>query len=93
MAVIADRCPQIQVTVVDLNADRIAAWNSSDLSRSAFGKQFKRADRTGARWAVVIGDSEADAGVALLKDLRPAGGAPTDQEERLSLEELRRRFA
>ena len=64
-----------------------------DLSRSAFGKQFKRADRTGARWAVVIGDSEADAGVALLKDLRPAGGAPTAQEERLSLEELRRRFA
>ena len=64
-----------------------------DLSRSAFGKQFKRADRTGARWAVVIGDSEADAGVALLKDLRPAGGAPTDQEERLSLDELRRRFA
>ena len=64
-----------------------------DLSRSAFGKQFKRADRTGARWALVIGDSEADAGVALLKDLRPAGGAPTDQEERLSLEELRRRFA
>ncbi len=33
MAVIADRCPQIQVTVVDLNAARIAAWNDSDLSR------------------------------------------------------------
>ena len=64
-----------------------------DLSRSAFGKQFKRADRTGARWALVIGDSEAEAGVVILKDLRPAGGAPTDQEERLSLEELRRRFA
>ena len=64
-----------------------------DLSRSAFGKQFKRADRTGARWALVIGDSEAEAGVAILKDLRPAGGAPTDQEERLSLKELRRRFA
>jgi len=27
MAVIADRCPEIQVTVVDLNAERIAAWN------------------------------------------------------------------
>lgn len=64
-----------------------------DLSRSAFGKQFKRADRTGARWALVIGDSEAEAGLAILKDLRPAGGAPTDQEERLSLKELRRRFA
>ncbi len=31
MAVIADRCPQYKVTVVDLNADRIAAWNSSEL--------------------------------------------------------------
>jgi UDPglucose 6-dehydrogenase len=33
MAVIADRCPEIQVTVVDLNAARIAAWNDVDLSR------------------------------------------------------------
>ena len=33
MAVIADRCPEVQVTVVDLNAERIAAWNGADLSR------------------------------------------------------------
>ncbi|MCT0223927.1 nucleotide sugar dehydrogenase [Synechococcus sp. CS-1328] len=33
MAVIADRCPHLQVTVVDLNAARIAAWNDADLSR------------------------------------------------------------
>ena len=33
MAVIADHCPQIQVTVVDLNAARIAAWNDADLSK------------------------------------------------------------
>jgi UDPglucose 6-dehydrogenase len=33
MAVIADRCPAIQVTVVDLNAERIAAWNDPDLSQ------------------------------------------------------------
>ena len=32
MAVIADRCPELQVTVVDLNEQRIAAWNDSDLS-------------------------------------------------------------
>lgn len=31
MAVIAKNCPHIDVTVVDINADRIAAWNSSDL--------------------------------------------------------------
>ena len=33
MAVIADHCPAIQVTVVDLNEARIAAWNDPDLSR------------------------------------------------------------
>lgn len=31
MAVIADRCPHIKVTVVDANAARIAAWNSDNL--------------------------------------------------------------
>jgi UDPglucose 6-dehydrogenase len=33
MAVIADRCPGIQVTVVDLNQARIDAWNDPDLSK------------------------------------------------------------
>ena len=33
MAVIADHCPNIQVNVVDLNQQRIDAWNDSDLSR------------------------------------------------------------
>jgi UDPglucose 6-dehydrogenase len=31
MAVIADRCPDISVTVIDLNEARIAAWNSESL--------------------------------------------------------------
>lgn len=31
MAVIADRCPDISVTVIDLNEARIAAWNSDAL--------------------------------------------------------------
>jgi histidyl-tRNA synthetase len=46
-----------------------------DLSGAAFGKQFKRADRSGARWAAVIGDSEAAEGVAVLKDLRAEAAA------------------
>ena len=33
MAVIADRCPEVQVTVVDINQTRIDAWNNSDLSK------------------------------------------------------------
>lgn len=31
MSVIAQKCPDIKVTVVDLNADRIAAWNANNL--------------------------------------------------------------
>ena len=32
MAVIAQKCPQIQVTVVDLNQERIEAWNNEDVT-------------------------------------------------------------
>lgn len=32
MAVIAQKCPHIQVTVVDLNEERIAAWNDNDVN-------------------------------------------------------------
>ena len=43
-----------------------------DLSGAAYGKQFKRADRSGARWAAVVGDAEAAEGVVNLRDLRGA---------------------
>lgn len=33
MAVIAKNCPEIKITVVDKNAERIADWNSEDLSQ------------------------------------------------------------
>ncbi len=33
MSVIAQKCPDIQVTVVDLNEQRIAAWNDDDLDK------------------------------------------------------------
>ncbi|WP_242092500.1 UDP-glucose 6-dehydrogenase [Aestuariivivens sediminicola] len=33
MAVIAQKCPHIKVTVVDVNTVRIAAWNSPDLNK------------------------------------------------------------
>lgn len=33
MSVIAQKNPQIRVTVVDMNTDRIAAWNDPDLSK------------------------------------------------------------
>ena len=33
MAIIAQKCPHIKVTVVDLNAERIAAWNDKDVTK------------------------------------------------------------
>jgi hypothetical protein len=33
------KCPHIQVTVVDLNAERIAAWNDEDLDNILFTNQ------------------------------------------------------
>ena len=33
MSVFADKCKDISFNVVDVNPDRIAAWNSKDLSR------------------------------------------------------------
>ncbi|MBF2034743.1 MAG: histidine--tRNA ligase [Leptolyngbyaceae cyanobacterium T60_A2020_046] len=48
-----------------------------DLSGSAFGKQFKRADRSGAIACLVIGDAEAEQGTTQLKWLHTG-----QQEER-----------
>jgi len=45
-----------------------------DLSGGAFAKQFKRADRSGAPWAAVIGDSEVAEGLVVLKELRGEEG-------------------
>ncbi|MEM9154597.1 MAG: His/Gly/Thr/Pro-type tRNA ligase C-terminal domain-containing protein, partial [Cyanobacteria bacterium P01_F01_bin.33] len=42
---------------------------SMDFSGSAFKKQFKRADRSGAMWAVIIGDAEAESDLVQLKHL------------------------
>jgi len=54
-----------------------------DASGAAFAKQFKRADRSGARFAAVIGDGEVAEGVVRLKHLR------ADQpEQRLALPQL-----
>jgi histidyl-tRNA synthetase len=55
-----------------------------DASGSAFGKQFKRADRSGAAWAAVLGDGELADGVVRLKPLRsepdPEGAAGAGEQ-------------
>ncbi len=41
-----------------------------DYSGSSFSKQFKRADKSKAKWALVIGEDEASKGHLLMKKLR-----------------------
>ncbi len=58
-----------------------------DGSGAAFGKQFKRADRCRANWALVLGDDEVARGEAQLKRLHPlspdVSDGSTDQLHRL----------
>ncbi len=50
---------------------RQAGWITElDLSGSAFAKQFKRADRSRARWAVILGEAEALEQTVQLKHLQ-----------------------
>ncbi len=63
-----------------------------DLTGAAFSKQLKRADRSGARWAIVIGDQEAHENEITLKDLR-SKAQDVSKEERINLETLLMRFA
>ena len=62
-----------------------------DLSCAAFSKQLKRADRSGASWAIVIGDNEAQDKEVILKNLR-AISKEVSKEERINLDGLIQRF-
>jgi histidyl-tRNA synthetase len=60
---------EAQALVLTRHARQAGLVVERDASGAAFGKQFKRADRSGAPWAAVIGDDEAAAGMAKLQDL------------------------
>ena len=74
---------EVRAMVITRQARQAGLAVERDASGGAFGKQFKRADRSGAPWAAVIGDSEAADGVVVLKDLRGETA-----ERRLTLDQL-----
>ena len=41
MAVISEKCPEIKVTLVDLNEKRIADWNSSNFDLPVYEPNLK----------------------------------------------------
>ena len=68
---LVNRGEQAEAAALVLARQLRAAGISVELdgSSAAFGKQFKRADRSGAQWAAVIGDEEVEAGQIRLKHL------------------------
>lgn len=65
-----------------------------DLSGSAFGKQFKRADRSGAVVGLILGDAEAEAGKVQFKWLASGEQDELSQSELLSrADEMRHQIA
>ena len=49
-----------------------------DYTGSSFSKQFKRADKSKAKWAIIIGEDEVSKGQVLIKKLRD-----NDKKERI----------
>ena len=41
MAIISEKCPDIKITLVDLNEERIAAWNSHDFKLPVYEPKLK----------------------------------------------------
>ena len=62
----------------------------TDLQGGSFKAQFKRADRSGARLALVLGENEISAGTVTVKDLK--GDSRQRTVERATLAEGLRRF-
>ncbi len=81
---VVNRGEQAEAIALRLARQLRAAGVSVELdgSGAAFGKQFKRADRSGAYWAAVIGDEEAKAGELLMKPLFLKG-----EERRVALDD------
>ena len=75
------KCPDVYVIHKGERAEQLALeitcqLRSSNLiieldySGSSFSKQFKRADKSRAKWALVIGEDEVSKGQLLVKKLR-----------------------
>ncbi|BAU14549.1 histidyl-tRNA synthetase [Leptolyngbya sp. NIES-3755] len=65
-----------------------------DMTGSAFGKQFKRADRSGAKACLVLGDAEAETGTVQIKWLKSGEQSAIAQSELLNnIDRLRQQLA
>ncbi len=63
-----------------------------DFSSASFSKQLKRANKSGSKWAIIIGENEAMTEKIVLKDLRRTK-SETSTEEIISTKALFERFS
>ena len=63
MAVIAQQCPEIKVNVVDINPDRIAAWNDPDLEKLPVYEPGLKEVVNEARGRNLFFSTDVDAGI------------------------------
>ena len=74
---IPDRCPHIQASVVDLNAERIAAWNDPDLSKLPVYEPGLAALVDRARGRNLHFSTEVDAAIAAADMVFHSANTPT----------------
>lgn len=67
--VVHDRALRAQATQISQRMRRAGLRVDADLRGGSMKSQFRRADKSGARFALVLGDSEASAGTIQVKDL------------------------
>lgn len=80
MAVIALKCPDIKVTVVDLNADRIAAWNDQNLDNLPVYEPGLAAVVAQARGRNLFFSTEIDQNIEAAEMIFMAVNTPTKTE-------------
>jgi histidyl-tRNA synthetase len=70
-----DRAMQVGLALVESLRDQLPALRfEMNQGGGNFKAQFRRADRSGAPLALILGDNELERGVAALKPLRQEGG-------------------
>ncbi|MBT3636106.1 MAG: histidine--tRNA ligase [Opitutae bacterium] len=57
---------------------------SYSLKQAGFGKQFKEAGKSGARYALILGEDESSGGMVTVKDLRSGGEKRIKQSDLLA---------
>ncbi len=98
-SILTSRSPDVYVIHRGLESEKLAlniarqlrSINFSielDYSGSSFSKQFKRADKSGADWAIVIGENEVLKGQLKMKRLRNIGNKDGSKEYIFSTGEL-----